>query len=114
MSTSTATHVTSASDVRNAIGYGNTVRAYKRATLVASNEIPTTYGILNGCTVRTTLHVGKASTGRHSDYERITAAWVVVSLVNQNGWTVWSKGTRWTGPKAEADAMEAYEAAVAS
>lgn len=110
----TVQHVTSASDVSNAVGHGNTVRAYKRATLVASNEIPTTYGILNGCTVRTTLHVGKASTGRHSDYERITAAWVVVSLVNQNDWTVWSKGTRWTGPNAEADAMAAYEAAVTS
>lgn len=107
-------HVTSASDVRRAIGYGNTVTAYKGATLVVSNEIPTTYGILNGCTVRTTLHVGRASTGYHSDYERITAAWVVVSLVNQNGWVVWHKGTRWTGPDAEANATAAYEQAVTS
>lgn len=88
----------------------NTVRPHKGADLVASE----TAEPIPGMTMRVELHKGRASSGYHSDFERVETWWVT-NIVTVDGYSRrFVRGRRYSGKSPEAKARADYRDAVSA
>jgi hypothetical protein len=87
----------------------NTVRPHKGADLIES----TTSEPVPGLTMRVELHRGRASSGYHSDFEKVETWWVVNYVTRHDlPGRRFVRGRRYSGKSPEAKARRDYAEAV--
>ncbi len=92
-------------------GFINSVRPYKRADLVAGFDAQP----IPGLTMRVELHRGRASSGYHTDFEKVETWWVVNYVTRADApHRLFGRGKRYSGKSCEAKARADYRDAVAA